>query len=482
MQLRRTKIVATLGPATSSPEVLKSIIAAGADVVRLNFSHGSAADHRQRAATVLQAAKEVGRHVALLADLQGPKVRVARFTHNKVQLHEGQEFLLDPSMDLEAGTEHAVGLDFPELGKDLHKDDILLLDDGRIVLKVLRVSEDKVYTQVEIGGPLSNNKGINLQGGGLSAPALTDKDRADLITAAEIGVDYIAISFVRNAEDMHEARALLEKANSNASLIAKIERAEAIDPAILEGIIEASEGVMVARGDLAVEIGDALLVGVQKDIIKHTRRLNRIVITATQMMESMITSPMPTRAEVSDVANAVMDGTDAVMLSAETAVGDFPAQTVEAMARVCLGAEQHRNAYKSSHRVDISVHNIDESVALSAMYAANHLNGVKAIICMTQTGQTPLLMSRIRSGIPIFAFTPEEETQRRVCLYRGVITHPFDSDVLENSEVNHVAVEQLKNLGVVKNGDIVLITKGDYVKAHGGTNTLKVVRVGNQIQ
>jgi len=281
---------------------------------------------------------------------------------------------------------------------------------------------------------------------------------------------------------MHEARALLEKANSNASLIAKIERAEAIDPVVLEGIIEASEGVMVARGDLAVEIGDALLVGVQKDIIKHTRRLNRIVITATQMMESMITSPMPTRAEVSDVANAVMDGTDAVMLSAETAVGDFPAQTVEAMARVCLGAEQHRNAYKSSHRVDISVHSIDESVALSAMYAANHLDGVKAIICMTQSGQTPLLMSRIRSGIPIFAFTPEAETQRRVCLYRGVITHPFDSDVLENSEVNHIAVEQLKALGVVKDGDIVLITKGDYVKAHGGTNTLKVVRVGNQIQ
>ena len=482
MQLRRTKIVATLGPATSSPEVLKSIIAAGADVVRLNFSHGSPADHQQRAAMVLQAAKEVGRHVALLADLQGPKVRVARFTNNKVQLREGQDFLLDPSMDLEAGTEEAVGLDFPDLGKDLHKNDILLLDDGRIVLKVVRVSEERVYTQVEIGGPLSNNKGINLQGGGLSAAALTPKDRADLITAAKIGVDYIAISFVRNAEDMHEARALLEKAHSNASLIAKIERAEAIDPVVLEGIIEASEGVMVARGDLAVEIGDALLVGVQKDIIQHTRRLNRIVITATQMMESMITSPMPTRAEVSDVANAVMDGTDAVMLSAETAVGDFPAQTVEAMARVCLGAEQHRNAYKSSHRVDISVHSIDESVALSAMYAANHLDGVKAIVCMTQSGQTPLLMSRIRSGIPIFAFTPEAETQRRVCLYRGVITHPFDSDVLENSEVNHIAVEQLKALGVVKDGDIVLITKGDYVKAHGGTNTLKVVRVGNQIQ
>ena len=481
MPLRRTKIVATLGPATSSPEVLKRIISAGTDVVRLNFSHGSPADHKQRAETVLQAAKEAGRHVALLADLQGPKIRVARFINNKVQLHEGQAFILDPSMDLEAGTEQAVGLDFPSLAKDLNKDDILLLDDGRIVLKVMHISEGKVHTRVEIGGPLSNNKGINLQGGGLSAPALTDKDRADLITAAEIGVDYIAISFVRNAGDMHEARALLEQANSSAGLIAKIERAEAIVPATLEGIIEASEGVMVARGDLAVEIGDALLVGVQKDIIKHARRLNRIVITATQMMESMITSPMPTRAEVSDVANAVMDGTDAVMLSAETAVGDFPTQTVEAMARVCLGAEQHRKSNKSSHRVDITVHSIDESVALSAMYAANHLEGVKAIICMTQTGQTPLLMSRIRSGIPIFAFTPQAVTQRRVCLYRGVITHPFDSDVLDNDKVNHIAVEQLKELSVVQDGDIVLITKGDYVKAHGGTNTLKVVRVGNDI-
>jgi pyruvate kinase len=482
MQLRRTKIVATLGPATSSPEALEKIIAAGTDVVRLNFSHGSAADHRLRAETVLAAAKKVGRHVAILADLQGPKVRVARFINNKVQLKEGQNFLLDPSMNLESGTEHAVGLDFPELGKDLNQGDTLLLDDGRIVLTVDHISDNKVHTIVKIGGPLSNNKGINLQGGGLSAPALTDKDRADLITAADIGVDYIAISFVRNADDMHEARALLEQANSKAGLIAKIERAEAIEPDILEGIIKASEGIMVARGDLAVEIGDALLVGVQKDIIKHTRRLNRIVITATQMMESMISSPMPTRAEVSDVANAVMDGTDAVMLSAETAVGDFPAQTVEAMARVCLGAERHRKSNKSTHRLDIAVHSIDESVALSAMYAANHLAGVKAIICMTQTGQTPLLMSRIRSGIPIFAFTPQAGTQRRVCLYRGVIAHSFDSEMLDNDKVNHIAVEQLRDIGVVEDGDIVLITKGDYVKAHGGTNTLKVVRVGNSIQ
>ncbi len=482
MQLRRTKIVATLGPATSSIDALRDIIKAGADVVRLNFSHGTAEDHQQRATNVLKAAEIEGRHVALLADLQGPKIRVAQFTNNKVQLKAGQEFILDPNMNREAGNEQAVGLDFPELGKDLNNGDILLLDDGRIVLEVMRIEANKVYTQVQIGGPLSNNKGINLQGGGLSAAALTDKDRRDLLTAANIGVDYIAISFVRNAADMHEARSLLDQANSSASLVAKIERAEAIEPTTLDGIIEASEAVMVARGDLAVEIGDAALVGVQKDIIKRARQLNRVVITATQMMESMIESPMPTRAEVSDVANAVLDGTDAVMLSAETAVGDFPSQTVAAMARVCLGAESHPSILRSSHRLDVPIEATDESIAMGAMYIANHLQGVKAIVSMTLTGATPLLMSRLSSGIPIFAFTPQPATQRRVCLYRGVITHAFDSDYIDNAEINQIAINQLKATGEVVDGDLVIITKGDYTKVHGGTNTLKVVRVGNNIR
>ncbi|MDP6969408.1 MAG: pyruvate kinase [Gammaproteobacteria bacterium] len=482
MQLRRTKIVATLGPATSSIEDLRGIIKAGADVVRLNFSHGSAADHKQRAANVLAAAHQEGRHVALLADLQGPKVRVARFINNKVHLRAGQEFILDPSMDSESGTEQAVGLDFPELANDLKNKDILLLDDGRIVLEVTSIEDHKVYTRVQVGGPLSNNKGINLQGGGLSAAALTDKDRQDLLSAAEIGVDYIAISFVRSAADMQEARALLQAANSSASLVAKIERAEAIEPNTLDAIIQASEAVMVARGDLAVEIGDAALVGVQKDIIQRARQLNRIVITATQMMESMIESPMPTRAEVSDVANAVLDGTDAVMLSAETAVGDYPSQTVAAMARVCLGAEKHPSILRSSHRLDVPIDAIDESVALGAMYIANHLQGVKAIVSMTLTGATPLLMSRLSSGIPIFAFTPVAATQRRVCLYRGVMTHAFDSENIDNAAINQIAINELKANGSVEDGDLVLITKGDYTKAHGGTNTLKVVRVGNNIR
>ena len=482
MQLRRTKIVATLGPATSSIEALRDIIRAGTDVVRLNFSHGSAEDHQQRATNVLEAARLEGRHVALLADLQGPKIRVARFTNNKVHLNNGQEFILDPTMDLEAGNETAVGLDFPQLGKDLNAGDILLLDDGRIVLEVTSTEDAKVFTKVQVGGPLSNNKGINLQGGGLSAAALTKKDREDLITAAKIGVDYIAISFVRNADDMHEARALLDAANSNASLVAKIERAEAIAPNTLDGIITASEAVMVARGDLAVEIGDAALVGVQKDIIKRARQLNRVVITATQMMESMIESPMPTRAEVSDVANAVLDGTDAVMLSAETAVGDYPAITVEAMARVCLGAESHPSILRSSHRLDVPIDATDESIAMGAMYIANHLQGVKAIVSMTLTGATPLLMSRLSSGLPIFAFTPLEATQRKVCLYRGVITHAFDSEHIENAQINQIAIDELLATGEVEDGDLVIITKGDYTKAHGGTNTLKVVRVGNDLR
>jgi len=482
MQLRRTKIVATLGPATSSIEALRDIIRAGTDVVRLNFSHGSAENHQQRATNVLEAAKLEGRNVALLADLQGPKIRVARFTNNKVQLNAGQEFILDPAMDREAGNEMGVGLDFPQLGKDLNTGDVLLLDDGRIVLEVTSTDGNKVFTKVQVGGPLSNNKGINLQGGGLSAAALTKKDREDLVTAAKIGVDYIAISFVRNAEDMHEARALLDAAKSNASLVAKIERAEAIEPKTLDSIITASEAVMVARGDLAVEIGDAALVGVQKDIIKRARQLNRIVITATQMMESMIESPMPTRAEVSDVANAVLDGTDAVMLSAETAVGDYPAITVEAMARVCLGAESHPSILRSSHRLDVPIDATDESIAMGAMYIANHLQGVKAIVSMTLTGATPLLMSRLSSGIPIFAFTPLETTQRKVCLYRGVITHAFDSEHIENAQINQIAIDELLATGEVKDGDLVIITKGDYTKAHGGTNTLKVVRVGNDLR
>lgn len=481
--LRRTKIVATLGPATDTAEGLSAIIAAGVDVTRLNFSHGSAEDHMERARRVRETADHHGRFVALLADLQGPKLRIARFTENKVHLRPGQDFVLDASMDKEAGTAEKVGIDYEQLIQDVSRGDILVLDDGRIEMEVTAVDTHSITSRVLIGGPLSNNKGLNKRGGGLSADALTDKDREDIKTAARLGADYVAVSFVRTAEDMHTARALLREAGSDAALVAKIERAElAHDDKALDAVIEASDAVMVARGDLAVEIGDAELVGVQKNIINRARALDKVVITATQMMESMIESPMPTRAEVSDVANAVMDYTDAVMLSAETAVGDYPREAVEAMVRICVGAEKHPSMHQSKHRIHESMERVDEAIALSAMYAANHLDGVKAIICMTETGATPLLMSRIKSSLPIFAFSRHHATQHRVTLYRGVQTVPFDSTEVPNEETNATAVDELQRRGIVNEGDLVVVTKGDYVNAQGGTNTMKIVRAGQTIR
>lgn len=366
--------------------------------------------------------------MALLADLQGPKLRIARFANNKVTLTAGQRFVLDAAMDKEAGTEERVGIDYEQLINDVRPGDILVLDDGRIEMRVDSVDDHSITSTVLIGGPLSNNKGLNKRGGGLSAEALTDKDRQDIVTAARLGADYVAVSFVRTADDLHTARRLLGEAGSEAGLVAKIERAElAHDDDALDAVILASDAVMVARGDLAVEIGDAELVGVQKHIISRARSLNRGVITATQMMESMITNPMPTRAEVSDVANTVMDYTDAVMLSAETAVGDYPREAVEAMVRICLGAEKHPSMHQSKHRIHESMGRVDEAIALSAMYAANHLQGVAAIICMTETGATPRLMSRIKSSLPIFAFSRHHSTQHRMALFRGVQTVPFDT-------------------------------------------------------
>ncbi|GGC74243.1 pyruvate kinase [Marinobacter halophilus] len=481
--LRRTKIVATLGPATDSVESLAGIISAGVDVTRLNFSHGSAEEHMERARRVREVAAAQGRYVALLADLQGPKLRIARFANNKVTLQRGQTFVLDAAMDKEAGTDQRVGIDYEELINDVSPGDILVLDDGRIEMEVNAVDAHSITSTVLIGGPLSNNKGLNKRGGGLSAEALTDKDKRDIVTAAQLGADYVAVSFVRTAEDMHVARRLLKAAGSDAGLVAKIERAElAHDNDALDAVIEASDAVMVARGDLAVEIGDAELVGVQKHIIARARVLNRVVITATQMMESMITNPMPTRAEVSDVANAVMDYTDAVMLSAETAVGDYPLEAVEAMVRICLGAERQPSMHQSKHRIHESMEKVDQAIALSAMYAANHLQGVAAIICLTETGSTPRLMSRIKSSLPIFAFSRHHATQHRVALYRGVQTVPFDSAKLAHEQVNALAVKELESRGIVKDGDLVVLTKGDYVNAQGGTNSMKIIRVGTDIR
>ncbi|MCE8053158.1 pyruvate kinase [Halomonas daqingensis] len=477
--IRRTKIVATLGPASDREGVLEAMIRTGVDVVRLNFSHGSAADHRRRLIAVRQIADRLGRSVAALGDLQGPKIRIARFRDGAVTLAAGQPFVLDMALDSDAGDASRVGCDYKQLIDDVAPGDRLLLDDGRLVLDVERIEGQQVHTTVVTGGKLSNNKGINKQGGGLSAPALTDKDKADLETAIEIGVDYLAVSFPRSAEDMREARRLLGEAGKEIGLVAKLERAEAVaDEATLDGIIEASEAVMVARGDLGVEIGDEKLIGMQKRIIKRARTLNRAVITATQMMESMIGSPLPTRAEVFDVANAVLDGTDAVMLSAETAAGDYPVETLEAMRRVCLGAERERIAQESGHRIHEGFSRIDETIALSAMYAANHLTGVAAIACMTSTGYTPLIASRIRSGLPIVGLAHSPIAQRRMALYRGVVSLPFDTSAMAASELNDRALALLVQQGIAEPGDHVILTRGDHMNAHGGTNTLKILEVG----
>ncbi|MCU8090299.1 pyruvate kinase [Shewanella baltica] len=476
---RRTKIVTTLGPATDRDDNLRRIIAAGANVVRLNFSHGSPEDHLKRATQAREIAKELGVHVAILGDLQGPKIRVSTFKDNKkVQLVLGQAYVLDAELAKGEGDETQVGIDYKQLPDDVTVGDILMLDDGRVQLRVERVEGRKVHTTVTVAGPLSNNKGINKQGGGLSAAALTEKDKADILTAALIQVDYLAVSFPRSGADLDYARDLARQAGCNALIVAKVERAEAVaTDAAMDDVILASDVVMVARGDLGVEIGDAALVAVQKKLIARSRQLNKVVITATQMMESMISSPMPTRAEVMDVANAVLDGTDAVMLSAETAAGDFPEETVKAMANVCVGAESHPSVIVSKHRLDVRFTSVEETIALSTMYAANHLEGVKAIIALTESGATPQLMSRISSSLPILGLSRHATTLAKMALYRGVLPIYFDSTIHPADELAQKALEALTAAGYLNSGDMVLMTKGDAMETIGGTNTCKVLIV-----
>ncbi|MBD1550934.1 pyruvate kinase [Pseudomonas typographi] len=482
MTVRRTKIVATLGPASNSPEVLEQLILAGLDVARLNFSHGTPEEHKARARLIRDLAAKHGRYVALLGDLQGPKIRIAKFTNKRIELKVGDQFTFSTSHPLAEGTQEVVGIDYPDLVKDCGVGDELLLDDGRVVMRVENATADALHCVVLIGGPLSDHKGINRKGGGLTAPALTEKDKADIKLAAEMEVDYVAVSFPRDASDMEYARQLLQEAGGTAWLVSKIERAEAVaNDETLDGLIRASDAVMVARGDLGVEIGDAELVAIQKKIIQHSRRNNKAVIVATQMMESMIQNPMPTRAEVSDVANAVLDYTDAVMLSAESAAGAYPIEAVKAMARVCLGAEKHPTSKKSSHRLYTQFDRCDESIALAAMYTANHFPRVKAIIALTESGYTPLIMSRIRSSVPIFAFSPHRETQARVALFRGVYTIPFDPAALPLGEVSQAAVDELLKRGLVEQGDWVILTKGDSYHTVGGTNGMKLLHVGDPL-
>ena len=473
--MRRTKIVATLGPASEKPEILVRMLEKGVNLVRMNFSHGKAEDHQRRIELVRQCAAKINREVGILADLQGPKIRIAKFKEGKIDLKKGDQFSLNADLETEAGDQTQVGIDYKNLPQDVKEGDTLLLDDGRIVLKVKKVSGNCIQCEVEVGGKLSNNKGINRQGGGLSAPALTEKDKADLQTAVRADVDYLAVSFPRCASDIEEARLLLGKEGKYIGIIAKIERAEAIHN--IDEIIEASDAVMVARGDLGVEIGEAEVPAMQKHIIQRARALVKPVITATQMMESMITSNVPTRAEVSDVANAVLDGTDAVMLSAESAVGEHPDLVVEAMARICVGAEKYLPKIVESQVVPKEFKRADRTIAAATMFAADHMD-VKAILALTESGATPLWMSRIRSGIPIYGFSRHAKTRAKMTLYRDVYPIAFDVTKLNRNEINRKAVEELERHHLAKKGDWVILTKGDHLGIHGGTNAMKILEVG----
>ena len=477
MQKRQTKIIATLGPATDSPEVMRDIIEAGVDVVRINMSHGKPEDQMARAQLVKEVSAELGKEVAILVDLQGPKIRLETFRHDRIHLNSGDTFTLDTSPDPRLGDQNMVGVTYKGLAGDVKPGDLLLLDDGLITMTVRRIDKNRIQCEVEEGGELSSRKGINLKGGGLSIPGLDQRDKEDIRRAATMNADYVAVSFPRNAEDMNKARELLRAAGSHARLISKIERTEAIEN--LEEIIEASHAALVARGDLGVEIGDAELPGLQKQIISKALHQNRVAITATQMMQSMVESPIPTRAEVLDVANAVIDGSDAVMLSAETAVGKHPAAVVKAMNRVCLGAERHIETQQHSQSLNVRFHRIDQAIASAAMFLVKHVK-VDAIVALTESGSTAQWLSRVATSAPIYALSPNAASRRRMALYRGVypIPHKPLGKKMDKELRNAIALMMSKEL--LHPGDRVLLTMGDRLSNEGGTNTMRLIQVGEQ--
>jgi pyruvate kinase len=475
---RRTKILATIGPGSESDDTVARLIDAGVDVFRLNFSHGSAAHHATVAARIRKQASIAAKYVGILADLQGPKIRISTFKHETVELATGDRFRLDLELGEGEGDTTAVGLDYRDLCSSVFPGDTLLLDDGRIRLTVDEVATTSVECTVLVGGILGSRKGINRLGGGLAAPALTAKDIADIDSLTEVQPDFVAVSFVSSAEDIHQTRDLLKQADLAPAIIAKIERAEVIeDEDTLNGIVSASFGIMVARGDLGVEVGDAQLIGIQKDLISRARKMDRVVITATQMMESMISSSMPTRAEVFDVANAVLDGTDAVMLSAETAVGKYPVEVVKAMAEAALGAERHPVARTSKYRLNRPFGDAQEAIAMSAIYAANHYSKVRGIACLTESGTTPRLMSRLSSGLPIFALASNAETLQKLSMCRGVIPLFFDANAFERDQIEARAIEFLTDGGYLSSGDSILLTKGAVMGEAGSTNIMKILPV-----
>jgi pyruvate kinase len=473
---RRTKIVATVGPASDSEEMLARLIGAGVNVFRLNFSHGTAEQHARVARLIRKQAGIAGNYVGILVDLQGPKIRISSFRDESVRLTAGDRFRLDLELAEGEGDARGVGLNYRELCSSVVRGDILLLDDGRIRLRVDDMETTAVDCTVLVGGALSSRKGINRLGGGLAAPALTTKDLTDIDSLAEVKPDFVAVSFVSSEQDILQTRDLLWDNRLQPGIIAKIERAEVVaDEATLDGILNASTGIMVARGDLGVEVGDAQLIGIQKELISKARQMDRVVITATQMMESMINNPMPTRAEVFDVANAVLDGTDAVMLSGETAVGSYPLEVVSAMAEAALGAERHPVARTSRYRLHRQFGSAQETIAMSAIYAANHYDSVRGIACLTESGTTPLLMSRLSSGLPIFALSSRPETLQRLCLCRGVVPLFFDAGAFHPDSIEDRAIEFLVDGGYLQMQDHILLTRGSVTGRAGSTNIMKIL-------
>lgn len=476
--LRRTKIVATIGPASESADMIAQLISAGVNVFRLNFSHGSAENHAKVAKRIRKQAAIAGQYVGILADLQGPKIRISGFREDSIQLTNGDRFRLDVDLGEEEGDTHAVGLEYKALCKSVSSGDTLLLDDGRIRLRVDDVEPTTVDCTVLVGGKLSSRKGINRLGGGLAAPALTEKDLADIKSLVNVRPDFVAVSFVSSEEDIFQTRELLAKEGLSPAIVAKIERAEVVaDDKVLNKILVASDAVMVARGDLGVEVGDAQLIGIQKELISRARAMDRVVITATQMMESMINSSLPTRAEVFDVANAVLDGTDAVMLSAETAVGNYPIDVVKAMADTAMGAERQPVTKISTYRVHARFSSAQESIAMSAIYAANHYPKVRGIACLTESGTTPLLMSRLSSGRPIYALSHRSETLQRLCLCRGVVPLFFDASAFDQDHVEARAIEFLLDGHYLSKEDSIILTKGAQMGEAGSTNIMKILPV-----
>ncbi|ABY36326.1 MAG TPA: pyruvate kinase [Chloroflexus aurantiacus] len=473
--MRRTKIVATLGPATSTPERIAGLIRAGMNVARLNFSHGTHAEHAARIAMVRRAAAEAGRHVAILQDLQGPKIRTGPLENGQpVELVAGQRFVI--TTEPIVGDAHRVSTTYRALPLDVRPRDRILLSDGLIELVVTGHTDTEVETEVVHGGRLREHQGINLPGVRVSAPAATEKDLADLAFGLEQGVDYVALSFVRRASDVREVKEFIRRAGKQTPVIAKIERPEALD--VLPEILAEADGIMVARGDLGVEMPPERVPIVQKQIIAAANQALLPVITATQMLESMIHNPRPTRAEASDVANAIIDGTDAVMLSGETAAGAYPIEAVQMMALIADAVEASYTGGQHSTTPRWSIapaQSTPRAIAAAACTIANSLP-VRFIVVLTQSGASARLVSHYRPEVPILAFCPSEETARRTSLYWGVTPIVIEArDRLD--ELEQQIVRMMRETGMVRKGDLIVLSGGHPVYRYGPTNFLKVITI-----